>query len=272
MTKKCVTQSVRVRGNLAPSIHNMSLKEHFRRWTLRAVRVRVIADPRPIALAVDFRTGGGDAAVWTLHNSVLEGRTLFLRQDCDMLDQDGKEAEIRRQAQAKNVGLIAQLALWVETAPPLVEWGWSERTTSCWAPHGEVAPVQLHGASRSLAWSQVGVRLRKLVSSRMDASQLQGIYEQHYGERIDLRALGCTTLREVLQAIPSLHLETSGSRVHVAPRGRGDRGGGDRGHHHDRERDRRDDERRRDRPRDRGHERERDRDERRDRDRRDRGR
>ena len=29
---------------------------------------------------------------WTLH-SVLEGRTLFLRQDCDMLDQDGKEAE-----------------------------------------------------------------------------------------------------------------------------------------------------------------------------------
>lgn len=264
-------------GNLAPSIHNMSLKEHFKAVDPSGgAHVRVIADPHGQSLGygfVDFRTqAAADAAVWTLHNSVLEGRTLFLRQDCDMLDQDGKEAEIRRQAQAKNVGLIAQLALWVETAPPLVEWGWSERTTSCWAPHGEVAPVQLHGASRSLAWSQVGVRLRKLVSSRMDASQLQGLYEQHYGERIDLRALGCTTLREVLQAIPSLHLETSGSRLHVAPRGRGDRGGGDRGHHHDRERDRRDDERRRDRPRDRGHERERDRDERRDRDRRDRGR
>ena len=52
-----------------------------------------------------------------------------------------------------------------------------------------------------------------------------------------------------------LHLETSGSRLTLLPDAA--TGGGDRGHHHDRERDRHD-ERRRDRPRDRGHERERD--------------
>lgn len=257
-------------GNLAPSVHNLSLKEHFKPVDPSGgAIVRVIADPQGSSLGygfVEFRTqAAADAAVWTLHNSVLDGRTLFLRQDCDMLDQDGKEAEARRQMAAKNVHLIAQLSQWVEAAPPLVDWGWSERVPSCWTPQAEVAPAGTRNPQaqpvRSLAWAQVSVRLRKLVNTRMDASQLQQLYERHFGERIDIKALGCASLRHVLEGLPMLQLESQGSRLHVAPAG-GDRR---RRPEDERRRDdaRRDDERRRDRPRERGHERERDRDERR---------
>ena len=258
-------------GNLSPAVTWGVLKEHFKSVDPSGgAQVRVIADQNGQSMGygfVDFRTqAAADAAVWTLHNSTLDGRTLFLRSDCHMLDVDGAEAESRRAVQAKNMSLIAQLAAWVEDAPPLVDWGWSTACASSWTPQVEPVPA-LAAASRlpgvrSLAWVQAGLRLRKVVTTRMDASQLQGIYERQFGERLDFKALGCSTLREVLSQIPTLQLDSQGSRLHVAPAGvdkrRGDRGGSS-SHDDRRDRgDRREDDRRRDRndrPRDRDRER-----------------
>ena len=66
---------------------------------------------------VEFRTNAAaDAAVWTLSNTLIAGRTLFLRHDCDALDEDGAEAAARRESHAKQRGLIGQLAAWLEVS------------------------------------------------------------------------------------------------------------------------------------------------------------
>lgn len=242
-------------GNLAPLVTWQVLKDHLRAVDPSGnaqVRVPTDTSGAPMGFGlVEFRTqAAADAAVWTLHNTELKGRVVFLRQECDMNDQDGAEAAVRREVQAKNVGLLGQVGAWVDAASPLVEWGWSEKVPSCWMPQGDGAPpVAVRGArGSSLEWAQLNARLRKLVTTRMDASQLQSLYERQYGERIDVQALGGSGLRDVLESVPCVAVEMEGSRAYVEPVGGDKRGrGGDR-----RERDRdRDDRGRRERPRER---------------------
>ena len=70
-------------------------------------QVRVVADSSGASMGFGFvesRTqAAADAAVWTLHNSMLDGRVLVLRQDCEMGDVDGEEAARRRHEAARPI-------------------------------------------------------------------------------------------------------------------------------------------------------------------------
>ena len=234
-------------------------------------QIRVLTDPQfgSTYALIEFASGSGaDAAVWSYHNSTLDGRQIFLRQVCDMSDRDGMEAQSRREAHAQSMGKLATVAGWIDAAAPLVDWGYSERAPSCWAradrDDGERV-VALATARSSLLWAQVGARCRKLVTTRMDLSQLQGLYERNYNAKIEYKALGATNLREVIKDIPGLQLDSVGSRAFVEPAGAmggsSQMGGGGPLYRRD------DDDRRRDRDdRRRDDDRERDRDRRRDRD------
>jgi hypothetical protein len=94
-----------------------------------------------------------------------------------MGDRDAAEAAARRDAHARNVGLVSQVALplhtpllltppssshlssstsqvaaWIDSAEPLVEWGCSERHPSCWLAFdgGTARDKQM-----SLGWAQL---------------------------------------------------------------------------------------------------------------------
>jgi len=269
-------------ANLSPAVTWQVLKEHIK--TAGAdpsgsahVRVITTADGRSLLFGfIEFRnTAAADAAVWTLHNSTLDNRLLFVRPDCEMLDLDEKEGVARRESAAKQVQLVSQVATWFESAPPLVEWGWAERLMSCWVDGHSDGGLPPAARDRSLEWFQFCTRMRKLVTSRMDVQQLPGLYERSFGARIDPKALGCTSLREALLATPAIQVESQGQRLSITPvsssgpsssdkrsRGSTERGGdrgGDRGRS---DRDREGRERGRDgreRERDSGRERERDR-------------
>ena len=77
-------------GNLAPTVTGQMLKEHIRA-TDPSAAPRLLSDANGHSLGcglVEFRTrAAADAAVWTLHNTMLEGRMLFLRPEADLLDQ-----------------------------------------------------------------------------------------------------------------------------------------------------------------------------------------
>ena len=255
-------------GNLSPGVTWQTLKEHLRPVDASgAAHVRVIADAHGASMGfglVEFRTqAAADAAVWTLHNSMLDGRMLFMRQECDMNDQDGGEAAARRETHAKAVGIIAQVSAWVEAAPPLVEWGWSELVASTWTGAAAGTALPSGGGSRgtNLLAMRLKTRLRKLLTGRMELSTLQTQYERQFHERIEQ---GYPTVRDALASVSNIAIDTQGSRVYVSPAGGGGGGGGerrsrkdDRGRERDRDRDRerdeprsRDDRRRDDRRRD----------------------
>ena len=141
------------------------------------------------------------------------------------------------------MSMLGQVGVWVDGAQPLVTWGWSEKVPSCWLPQAEggAPAIDRSARSSSLEWAQLNARLRKLVTVRMDASQLQGLHERTFGERIDVAALGGNGLRDVLESVPCVVVDMEGSRAYVAPASgitdrRGERGhrGGDR---RDRDRD-----------------------------------
>jgi hypothetical protein len=90
-----------------------------------------------------------------------------------MLDRDGAEAAARRETHAKNMGLVTQVASWVEAAPPLIEWGWSEHVSSSWMPPTEEERPDRERGRGSLPWAQLTARLRRVITTRMDLSQLQ---------------------------------------------------------------------------------------------------
>jgi hypothetical protein len=50
---------------------------------------------------------------------------------------------------------------------------------------------------------------------REDASALPAKYEHHFGHKLDVRAFGFGSLRDLLAAIPALRLEPHGSRLVV---------------------------------------------------------
>ena len=134
-----------------------------------------------------------------------------------MADCDAGEAQARRDAHAKNIGLVSQLAVWIDATPPLVDWGWSEHTPSCWLPSPDGKSKRERVSSMALA--QFAARVRKLVTMRMEVAQLPGLYEYTYGERIDMKSLGNPSLREALAAIPGVQLCAS-HRWHHAHSGR----------------------------------------------------
>ena len=150
-------------GNLAPTVTWQMLREHVAASGADpsgGAHVRVMDDGANRSLGfgfIEFRNAASaDAAVWTLHNKMLEGRALFMRQDCDMSKEDPAEAAARRDAHAKNISLVGQLASWVSASAPLIEWGWSERYPSAWAPqHSEatLGAVAARERSTSIAWS-----------------------------------------------------------------------------------------------------------------------
>ena len=231
-------------GNLHPTVTELMLRQHIKiADPTGAAHVKLAVDERGASMGygfIEFRNAAAaDAAVWTLHNSNLAGMLLFARQDCDMSDLDGAEAQARREAAGKNMQMLHVLSSWVEAAPPLVEWGWCERgaAASPWAPRADDDAAAAAGgravgaaARAPLAWIQLLARLKRVVYERMDASQLQGIFERYFGEKIDIKALGFSSLRETLAAVPTLHLETLGARLYVSPadggRDGGPRGGG----------------------------------------------
>eukprot|EP00967_Tisochrysis_lutea_P131287 scaffold228083_cov32-Tisochrysis_lutea.AAC.4 len=51
--------------------------------------------------------------------------------------------------------------------------------------------------------------------SREDASLLPAKYEQHFGAKLDVRAFGFSSLRDLLCAVPTIRLEPHGSRLFV---------------------------------------------------------
>lgn len=255
-------------ANLSERVTAQMLRDHFRTVDPSGMsRFNVVNDANGVCKGhafIEFRTGTqADSAVWQLHNTMLDGRLLFLRHDCDLADADERDAHARREAQAKSVGMISQLGAWLESAPPLVEWGWSERAPSPWVAEGTVA----RSGRGSLPWAQLSARLRKLVDRRLDPSQLQESYQRRFGELIPFKALGFSSLRDALSTIPTVTVESNGgSRMVVGPAGGGERergGGRDRerergGRDRDRDRERggRDRDRERDRERERSRERE----------------
>ena len=82
---------------------------------------------------------------------------------------DAAEAAARREAHAKNISLVGQLAASIDGLPPLVDWGWTERHASPWAPQFAEALATTAGRATernaSLAWAQFAARMRKLVSA-----------------------------------------------------------------------------------------------------------
>jgi len=68
---------------------------------------------------------------------------------------------------------------------------------------------------RSLAWARLSAWAVGAAGAREDASALPAKYEQHFGRKLDVRAFGFGSLRDLLAAIPQLRLEPHGSRLLV---------------------------------------------------------
>mmetsp|Transcript_44607 Transcript_44607/g.94856 ORF Transcript_44607/g.94856 Transcript_44607/m.94856 type:complete len:220 (-) Transcript_44607:527-1186(-) len=163
-----------------------------------------------------------------MHDTVLEGQPLFLRQDVEVVARDKEEASPDQQEAAWNANsgpapsLLEQLCSWVLHAPPLVNYGWSEGFPSVWAPPRSMAgamTLSTAADASSFEWAQLASRMLPLIPSRTDASTIPAAWERTYGQRLEVRVYGFSSLREILSAMPSLQLQMVGSRLLVEPTG-----------------------------------------------------
>lgn len=74
---------------------------------------------------------------------------------------------------------MQELTDWIELAPPLVEWGWSEGAPSSWAHQSE----SIIHHPQSFAYAQLCARMSALISTRVDASLIPASFERIYGSR-----------------------------------------------------------------------------------------
>ena len=69
----------------------------------------------------------------------------------------------------------------------------------------------------SLERVQVAARLEALIHSRIDANGVAINYERAYGGRLDPTDYGFSSMRALLEDVPSLVVETQGGRILVGP-------------------------------------------------------
>ncbi|KAL1520805.1 hypothetical protein AB1Y20_022367 [Prymnesium parvum] len=202
-------------GNLSPAVSSHGLKDLMLTGDTSAVATIAqdkVGKPMGFGL-VEFRTpAAADKAIRLLHNAPLEGRPIFMRPDVDLSASDEAEIGLKREKLACNLQQMQQLTAWLEAAPPLVEWGWSNGTPSCWALPSEAIAHD----RRSLAYAQLCARMVALIPTRMDASLVPTAYERTFGTRLDVKAYGYGSLRELLSDL-GLVLDAQGSRLFVGP-------------------------------------------------------
>lgn len=166
-------------GNLSSSVTWQNLKDFIGD---PSAHVTIPGDGSGLSVGfalVEFRTpAAADTAVRVLHNLPLDGRPLFLRAEVDFLTHDEAEVTIRKEKLALKLQQMDKLTAWLETAPPLLESGWSEGTDSCWAPSEGIVHDR-----RSLAYCQLCARMETLISARLDASMIPTSYERTFGMR-----------------------------------------------------------------------------------------
>jgi len=207
-------------SNLAPTTTWQALAEHLR-MTEGAAQVPVDGSGRPMgfAMVVLRDPSAAEAMVEKHHHSSLDGRNLFLRVDCDTTGRDALDAAALAEVLRTNVLLMNEVLGWVETAAPLLPTAWSEGHASPWL--GEALPPEHGGRPRSLEWSRLAGWLTASAGYREDASMLLQRHERHFGAALDWRAHGFANLHDLLSVLPSLRLETHGSRLLVSVDERG---------------------------------------------------